>query len=135
MVIFIYLKLKIMKTQIKCESRLEVLNLIMKLEKMNIEYSENVAGITANVEAEKIRALKVDIFTAHAYLCTSSFGGYEMEVSNCGDGVRLRDTHTNEIFDWQEITYNFDTDTHDDTIPVFKHGDGHYCLNEFMRID
>ena len=42
-----------MKTQIKCNSRLEVFNAILKLEKYNISYVENKQGISADITPEK----------------------------------------------------------------------------------
>lgn len=41
-----------MKTQINCTSRLEVLNVIRKLEKYDIQYVENEAGILADITPE-----------------------------------------------------------------------------------
>lgn len=42
-----------MKTQINCTSRLEVLNVIRKLEKHDILYAENEYGIVANITPER----------------------------------------------------------------------------------
>ena len=42
-----------MKTQINCTSRLQVLNVIRKLEKYDIQYVENEAGILADIDNEK----------------------------------------------------------------------------------
>ncbi len=42
-----------MKTQINCTSRLEVLNVILKLDKYNIQYVENEGGILADIDNEK----------------------------------------------------------------------------------
>ena len=42
-----------MKTQIKCTSKLEVLNAVKKCEKYNIDYIENEQGILANITPER----------------------------------------------------------------------------------
>ena len=42
-----------METQINCTSRLEVLNLIRKLERLNISYIENEKGILADITPER----------------------------------------------------------------------------------
>jgi len=42
-----------MKTQINCNSRLEVLTVIRKLEKYNIDFVENEQGILADITPEK----------------------------------------------------------------------------------
>lgn len=42
-----------MKTQINCNSRLEVLTAITKCEKYNIDYVENEQGVLADVTPEK----------------------------------------------------------------------------------
>jgi len=42
-----------MKTQIICKSRLEVLHILLKLEKHNISYVENEDGIVADITPEK----------------------------------------------------------------------------------
>ena len=42
-----------MKTQINCNSRLEVLIIIIKLEKYNISFIENEKGILTDITPEK----------------------------------------------------------------------------------
>ena len=42
-----------MKTQIDCTSRLEVFNVMRRLEKYNIQYGENESGILADCTPEK----------------------------------------------------------------------------------
>lgn len=42
-----------MKTQIDCASRLQVINVISKLERYDICYVENEAGILADITPEK----------------------------------------------------------------------------------
>lgn len=46
-------KYKIMKTQINCNSRLEVLTVLRKLEKYGIDYIENEKGILADITPER----------------------------------------------------------------------------------
>lgn len=49
---------------------------------------------------------EMDDFQPHGYKCTSNWGGTEMQISNSGDAVRLRDTHTNQISDWLDIQFD-----------------------------
>jgi hypothetical protein len=44
-------------------------------------------------------------FIAHGYYCVSNSGGYEVQLSDCGDMARLRDSETGEVSDWVEIKY------------------------------
>lgn len=48
-----------MKTQIKCNSRLEVLNTILKLERLSIEYIENEQGVLVDIEPERAWAISL----------------------------------------------------------------------------
>lgn len=87
-------------------------------------------------------------FTVHATLCTSNFGGIELEISDCGDGVRYRhnygDGKPGEIFE-AEIVYrpneDLDGTSEDDgygDYPCFIAGEGEnetvYFLADFMRV-
>lgn len=44
-------------------------------------------------------------FKPHGFHCVSNFGGWEIELSDCGDSARIRDSHSNEKSKWKEIKY------------------------------
>ena len=46
-----------------------------------------------------------DDFTPHGYKGTSNWGGNEIQISDSGDGARLRDSHTGKVSDWMEIQF------------------------------
>ena len=45
-----------------------------------------------------------DNFKATGYCTLSNYGGFEIEISNCGDGARLK--YYDKVMNWQEIKYN-----------------------------
>ena len=44
-----------------------------------------------------------DPFISHGYFSVSNFGGYEIQISDCGDGARIKYFNVSR---WQEIKYN-----------------------------
>lgn len=42
-------------------------------------------------------------FIVHGFYGVSNFGGYEVQLSDCGDMARLRDSETLEVSEWAEI--------------------------------
>ena len=44
-------------------------------------------------------------FITHGYFCISNHGGYEIELSDCGDSARLK--YYDSVLDWQEIKYDY----------------------------
>ncbi len=69
--------------------------------------------------------------TVHATLCTSNWGGLELELSPCGDAVRVRDNYgqeSPEVSDWIEIDFNDEGDA------VFDYNNEDYNLSDFIRI-
>lgn len=47
-------------------------------------------------------------FKPHGYRGITNNGGYEMQISNSGDGARLRDSVTGRVSEWMEIQFDED---------------------------
>ena len=47
-----------------------------------------------------------DDFIPHGYKGTSNWGGNEIQISDKGDGARIRNSHTGEVSDWMEIQFD-----------------------------
>ena len=89
----------------------------------------------------------IEPFTVHATFCTSNFGGIEVELSPCGDGVRYRHNYGEAIPDAPkeaviEYRYNPELDeTENEEIgpfACFVDGEGEnervYFLSDFLRV-
>jgi len=48
--------------------------------------------------------MKTPEFKSHGFYCVSNFGGYEIELSDCGGAARLK--YYDKVSRWQEIKYN-----------------------------
>ena len=60
------------------------------------------------IVAESVKKVlrESDEFKPHGYKGTSNWGGNEIQLSDRGDGARIRDSHTGEISDWMEILFD-----------------------------
>ena len=45
-------------------------------------------------------------FNPHGYKATSAFGGYEMQIDDKGEMVRLRNSYTGNVSEWLEIQFD-----------------------------
>lgn len=50
----------------------------------------------------------LDTFVVHGGYGVSNCGGYEVQLSDCGDMARLRDSETLEVSEWAYINYEPD---------------------------
>ncbi len=76
------------------------------------------------------RTSKITEFVAHAYLGMSNSHGYEIQVNDSGDAVRVRDTHSNDITEWLELT---EDDTEDGAMFNCPWDNNDYRIGEFMK--
>lgn len=80
-------------------------NTDMKTSKNVIRINEDQLKHMISESVKKVLK-EMDDFQPHGYKCTSNWGGTEMQISNSGDAVRLKDTHTNQISDWLDIQFD-----------------------------
>ena len=76
-------------------------------------------------------------FTPHGFYTVSNAGGFEIELSNCGDYARMRDAFGSddpEVSDWYKIDYIIDENDTDEVIAVIDPEGYNIPLNEVMRI-
>ena len=64
-------------------------------------------------------------FISHGHFCISNFGGYEIQLSDCGDGARLK--YYDKVSRWQEIKFNVAGE------PYVTYYGRKLELNNFMR--
>ncbi len=70
-------------------------------------------------------------FVVQAVMGTSNFGGYELQLSNDNETVRVRDNYGQEnqgITGWIKVNFDIEGDAY------FNLNDCIYYLNQFMKI-
>ena len=77
------------------------------------------------------------MFKVHGYYTISNAGGYEVELSDCGDSARIRDAYDSEqpeVSEWYEIEDVIDSEEPEgDLIPVIDPEGYNIPLNQVMR--
>lgn len=76
-------------------------------------------------------------FITHGYYTVSNCGGYEIQLSDCGDMARIKDAYGNDnpqISEWLEIEYIIDEDNEEELIPVIDPNGYDIPLNMVMRV-
>jgi len=87
---------------------------------------------TDNVKEELIQELRSATFEPAGYYTVSNTGGYEVQINECGDGARIKNTATGIISDWYEIEYKDDEETGE--MEPFIDPEGHNIpLNQVMK--
>ena len=80
-----------------------------------------------------------DKFIAHGSYTVSNCGGYLVQISDCGDAARMKDSYGSdkpEISDWKEIEFITDEDDPEgDLIPVIDPEGYNIPLDMVMRIN
>lgn len=75
-------------------------------------------------------------FKTHGYYTISNSGGYEVEIANSNDAIRVREAWGGDnpkVSDWLEITYKFNEDT--DEYDAVANYDGEIIpLNLVIRV-
>jgi len=75
-------------------------------------------------------------FNAHGSYTISNSGGYLVELSDCGDMARLKDSFGSDnpqVSDWLDIEFISNED--DDLIAVIDPNEHHIPLSEVIRIN
>ena len=90
-----------------------------------------IPDISINNNITHLETMLKDTFITHGVLTLSNWGGLEIQISECGEGARVRDNYGGEKRNktrWQQIKYDRQGE------PFIIHHRRKYHISEFMRV-
>lgn len=93
---------------------------------------DNLDNLTNHIDTVELE----DEFNVHGFYTLSNLGGYEVEISSCGDLARMRDAYGGsqiEVSEWKEIEYVLSEDEEEESIPVIDPQGYNIELNQVIR--
>jgi hypothetical protein len=93
---------------------------------------DNLDNLTNHIDTVELE----DVFNVHGVYTMSNLGGYEVEISSCGDSARMRDAYGGsqiEVSEWKEIEYVLSEDEEEESIPVIDPQGYNIELNQVIR--
>ena len=122
----------------KIKEHLQELKVIQEMMGVSLSVKKQTGGQPESMKEDSINEnFSHEEFIPHGTYTIGNAGGYEIMISDDGDGAKIRDAFGSEnpkISDWLEIEYIQDEDDPNESIPVIDPNGYNIPLNQVMKL-